>query len=138
MKTTNDRKASTPTHFSTTDLNELRQQLNGWRRSKPPRSRIPEQVWKSAATLARSHGVSKVAGALRLDYYKVRQHLTGSGTPASAAGFVEVPWPSPSPTIANNCTVELLGARGGRMIVHLPGDTRAVMVLAEAFWKRQR
>lgn len=89
--------------------------------------------------LARTHGVSQVARTLRLDYYKVRQHLlTGSASAASAPGFVEFPWPGSWPATGHTCKVELSSERGARMILHLPGDTSALVALAEAFWKRQR
>ena len=141
MKTNQPRRPSTglrPVQFSTTDLTELGQQLKAWRGSSARRSRIPDQVWKAAAALAGTHGVSKVAGALRLDYYKVRQHVSGSASAVSAAGFVEIPWPDSSSSMPHTCTVELCSARGGRMTLRFPGDSSALVALAQAFWKAQR
>ena len=44
--------------FSATKLNHLRRQLNAWRRSQRGRTRLPEEVWESATSLARTHGVA--------------------------------------------------------------------------------
>jgi|GEM_PF-6045727 len=44
--------------FSATDLNELQRQLSAWRGAQRGRSRLPEQLWTAAATVAKTDGVS--------------------------------------------------------------------------------
>jgi len=77
--------------FSTTDLNRLQRQLSAWRQKRTGRTRLPEAVWGAATDLARTQGPSLVARALGLDYYKLRQRLTGTSSfSAVPATFVEV------------------------------------------------
>src|SRR5438094_1356258 len=78
--------------FSATDLTQLRQQLNAWRRSQTQRTRLPEPLWEAAAALARAHGVSRVAQMLRLDFYKLQRRSIQP--PLSSPRFVEIPWRS--------------------------------------------
>lgn len=131
--------------FSATDLNQLRRQLNTWRRSQSQRTRLPEEVWELATTLARAHGVSHVARTLRLNFYKLRRRLTDAPPPAAQRvrpgpppGFVELQWEGPANAIGGECIVELSDARGKKMRLRLPGDTPALVGLAEAFWRQQR
>jgi hypothetical protein len=119
---------------SPADLLELRRQLDGWRRSQTSRSRLPEELWVLAASLARIHGVSLVARSLGLSYYKLRQRLA----PAAPAEFVELrPLAAASPG-GGACVVELSDGSGGWMTIRLSGEGAALLGLAEAFWRRGR
>jgi len=125
--------------FSATDLQQLRQQLNAWRRSQTQRTPIPQPVWEAAATLARTHGVSRVAQTLRLDFYKLRRRplQAPSSSSSSPPGFVEIPWMGlAGATGSRPCTVELSDARGGKMTVQLAGEAPVLVALAEAFWRQ--
>lgn len=125
--------------FSATNLNHLRRQLNVWRRSQPGRTRLPEEVWESATSLACRHGVSSVARTLRLDYYKLRRRSKPRApSTLRAAGFVELPSPALPLLSGSACTVELSDQRGGKMTVHLPDQGPALLTMAQAFWQRQR
>lgn len=125
------------TEFSATNLNQLHRQLNAWRRSHPGHSRLPEELWESASSLALIHGVSSVARTLRLDYYKLRgrsKHRRSMRAP----GFVELPPPALSLLSDSACSVELTDERGGKMTVHLPNDRPVLLAMVQAFWKRAR
>jgi hypothetical protein len=63
------------TKFSTTDLNQLRHQLDTWRQSQSGYRRLPEALWTSAAAVAATHGVGYVARSLRLDYNKLKRQV---------------------------------------------------------------
>jgi len=131
--------------FSRTNLNQLQQQLNAWRESQRPRARLPDELWRAAAALAATHGVSYVAGHLRLEYNKLRRKLESpsprSAPMSSAAapkGFVELPaidWPG---LAGRACTVELSAGGSEKMTVRMSGETSALVALAEAFWRRRR
>ena len=54
---------------------QLQRQLEDYRRIQPRRAKLPESLWESAAELAREHGVSAVAQALRLDYMGLKKRL---------------------------------------------------------------
>ena len=64
---------------------ELQVQLQQFRSTQPPRTRLPPSVWHSAAELARCDGIYVVARSLRLDYCTLKKHVTGSdAVPARA------------------------------------------------------
>src|SRR5580765_5959271 len=98
--------------FSATDLKHLRQQLNAWRRSQTQRTPIPEPVWEAAATRAGTHGVSRVARTLRLDFYKLRRRSVQAPS-SSPPGFVEIPWLGLAAGAGSRpCAVELSDTQG--------------------------
>jgi len=123
--------------FSATDLKQLRQQLNAWRRSQTRRTPIPDPAWEAAATLARTHGVSRVAQTLRLDFYRLRDRSMCA--PPSPSGFVEVPWSALAPASDGRpCTIELSDAHGGKMTLQWVADAPGLIALAQAFWRRSK
>jgi hypothetical protein len=130
------------TGFSTTDLRQLPRQLDSWRPSQPPRTRLPEARWAAAATLARTHGVSAVARLLGLDDSKLKRRVTQapitSARTTPSPAFVELQLEDSLRGAARSCRVELSDPAGGKMTGHLPGDAPAVRALAQAFWRRAR
>ena len=93
-------------------------------------------------TLARHHGLSPVAQALRINYTALKRHLVGSpaaqasGTDAAPAGFVEVPltaWPS-----VPQWVIELEDRRGSKLTLRLaPGESAAALALAQGLWRHR-
>jgi hypothetical protein len=128
------------TKFSTTDLSQLRRQLDLWRQSQSPCTRLPDALWKSAATLVKTHGVGCVARTLRLDYTKLKRRVTErpgiSVQPSTPPAFVELQLDGALNDATRSCRVELSNPAGGKMTVHLPCDAPAVLGLAQAFWRR--
>jgi hypothetical protein len=126
------------TKFSTTDLNQLRHQLDRWRQS-PSATRLPAALWTSAATLAAAHGVGQVARTLRLDYNKLKRQMPqapGPSVPIATPSFVELRPSQWLPQAAAVCRIELTEPAGAKMTVDLPCDPATIMGMAEAFWRR--
>lgn len=75
------------------DLTRARDRLAAWRRTKQPRSRIPEALWEMAVRLAAKYGVHRTARSLKLDYYSLKKRvLAAEGSPAKhESAFVELP-----------------------------------------------
>lgn len=126
--------------FSTTDLDQLERQLDGWRQSQSQYSRLPKEAWAAATALARELGVSPVAQRLGLGYNKLK-HLSAPAAALArrgtkAADFVEVQLGDWGSGPGNCCRVELSDGAGGRMTVDLPADSPAVVGLAQGFWRR--
>jgi len=127
------------TKFSTTDLSELRDQLEGWRQSQAGATRLPQTLWTSAATLAATHGVGPVARTLRLDYNKLKRQVPPASAvrlPRAAPSFVELRPREWLPQATTACRIELSDRRGGKMTLELPCDPATVVGVAQAFWRR--
>ena len=119
------------------DLLELRGRLEQWRGAHPPRSRLPESFWTTAAELARQHGLHLTATTLRLDYpgLKKRLHAGPPSTPPSAApAFMELLASMPASTTNSpvEYTVEL-ESPCGRMRVAIKGAPLDWNTLLEAW-----
>ena len=46
-------------------------EFEAWRRQRQAGERIPESLWRLAVRLVPSYGISRTAGALRVDYYSL-------------------------------------------------------------------
>lgn len=126
------------TQFSATDLKQLRHQLEGWRQCQSGTIRLPEALWISAATLARTHGVGPVARTLRLDYNKLKRQVAPrtAAAPLAPASFVELHPGEWMPQAATLCRIELSDRAGAKMMLELPCDLATVVGVAQAFWRR--
>ena len=115
------------------DLRRAARHLDAWRRSRRGRS-IPGRLWAAAVALARRHGVSPTARALRLDYASLRGRVERSG--AAGRPFVEVV----AAPAGRTCVVEVEDGRGARMRVRLAGEdvVAPLEALARSFWSRRR
>lgn len=118
--------------FSATDLNQLRRQ------SPSGATRLPEDLWISAAALALTHGVGPVARALRLDYNTLKRQVPppAQAAPLAAAPFVELRPRQWLPQAAIGCRIEVSDPTGARMTLELPCDPATVAGVAQAFWRR--
>jgi hypothetical protein len=105
-------------------LQILAQRLKAWRATRTPGQRIPEKLWKAAARLARIHGLSRTATALKLAYYDLQRRVSGAGRQRRRAlrpaPFVQLAPPSWSAGAAESGTLELTLASGGRLTLRLP------------------
>ncbi len=102
-----------------------RRQLDQWRRQHRPHTRLPEELWRKAVTLARRHGLNRTADALGLKYYSLKKRIEAPVGGVSKAQevpgeFVEF---LPSPTAASGlaCTIELDDGRGTTVRMHVKG-----------------
>lgn len=96
------------------DLLRTAMRIRAWRRRRARRP-LPPELWRDAAAVARRHGVSAAAKALRLDYYALLRRARGR---TEAKGrFVEVVTAPAAP-----CVVEIEDVRGGTMRVRLSGE----------------
>jgi hypothetical protein len=57
------------------DLVRASSRFQTWRRRRKGGSRIPPLLWSLAVGLARDHGVSRTATALKLDYYSLKKQV---------------------------------------------------------------
>lgn len=116
------------------DLARGRSRLQVWRQRRELGSRIPQDLWDLAVGLARTHGISRTAIALGLDYYSLRKRVEVplAGPQSTAPSFVELPSPI---RVGKECRIELDNGAGATMRVHLVGyDAADVEALSRSFW----
>ena len=120
-------------------LEQTRRRITRWRETRTHRGApMPAALWAAAIALARQHGLSTTARALRLDYgsLKKRRDAAGAGRVPSPA-FVELP--AARPTGLGPCVIDLEAPRGGRMRIEVTGVTVADLVtLTQGAWGRGR
>jgi hypothetical protein len=124
-------------------IKQARRQLKLWRKTRTHRERIPERLWTSSVALARVHGVSPVAQALRLNYDALKRRVLGAepvrkAPPQALRSFVELPLIAQPPNCLK-CMVELTKSTGAAMTIRWEGQAAADLVeLAESFWRAGR
>ena len=124
-----------------TDLQELCERFEAWRRTRSGKLPIPEPLWAAAAQLARSHGVCQTAQVLRLEYKKLKQLTEGGRVrtrvprrrASAAAAFMELV--APQPAAGAECLIELEGPRG-KLRVQWKGATAPdLAALSRVLWE---
>jgi hypothetical protein len=116
------------------DLVRGRSRLQAWRERREPGGKIPQDLWDMAVGLAQTHGVSRTAIALGLDYYSLRKRVevAVAGPRSDAPSFVQLP---PPIRVGKECRLELDNGAGATMRVHLVGyDAADVEALSRSFW----
>lgn len=109
--------------------------IEGWRKTRKERCRMPEELWRAAAEVARVHGVNPIAEALHLDYYALKRRVDGVAEKGSVRRPVFVELGSPAPLAASACVVEIVRPDGAKMTIRMAGDGDGKLVpLGEAFW----
>lgn len=104
------------------DLALARDRLATWRRTKKPRDRIPQALWKTAVELAGRHGLHRTARALNLDYYSLKKRVASAERGAeNGTAFLELP---PGLVPVPECSIEIEDG-GGTLRVHLKGYSAA-------------
>ena len=113
-------------------LQRLLLQLSAWRKHRRHRQPIPEPLWQAAAVLARTHGVSPVSSALRLNYYDLQRRVdssAGAAKPSATPTFVEVPVATWKPPVGDLATVELAHPSGSRLTLRLQNSPDLLAVV---------
>jgi hypothetical protein len=136
-------------------LERLRRRFERYRRNRKVHSPIPEVLWAAAARAAGTFGISRIAKALRLNYYdlkkRVERNVTGAlgASKPKASQFIELFSPAadgrstPSvqaflPAGGCDCTVELEDACGAKMRIHLQStEPPDLAELGRDFWSRR-
>jgi hypothetical protein len=111
--------------------------FQAWRKLRNGGSRIPQSLWRLAVRLASSHGVSRTATALKLDYYSLKKQVEAAvDRPQSRSlGFVELPAPV---MVGKQGLFELDNGAGATMRVQLVGyDAAEIEALARSFWNAE-
>lgn len=116
------------------DLVRGRSRFQAWRGQRKAGGRIPQPLWAMAVRLAKAHGVSRTAAALRLDSYRLKERAEAAASEPHPCGpaFLEL---TPPVLVAKQCRFELDNGAGATMRVQLVGyDAAEVEALSRSFW----
>ena len=69
-----------------------RDRFVAWRRTRKPKSRIPEPLWSLAVKLVATHGLHRVAATLKLDYYSLKKRVEAAAGSRWAIARCWVVW----------------------------------------------
>jgi hypothetical protein len=72
------------------DMRRLYRRFERWRSARTGRFPNPGRLWAAATELARQHGVSSTANALRLDYGRLKQRVETT-VPAAKGRVAKAP-----------------------------------------------
>ena len=112
---------------SASSMDEVRKQIEHWRKTRPHRCKMPEHLWQSAIELAQAQGIYAVSQGLHISYDRLKAHVDAAGKGRklkgiqgrSKAQFVE-PMPAMAVSSPPDATVmELVGVGGNRLIVRV-------------------
>jgi hypothetical protein len=117
------------------DLVQVRSQFEAWRKQRKAGGRIPRSLWALAVRLVSTHGISRTAAVLGVDYSRLKKQTEAAASQLQPSGrptFVELPSPV---VVGKQCLFELVNRAGASMRVQLMGyDTADVETLARSFW----
>jgi hypothetical protein len=121
------------------DLAQTAAAFAHWRSTTAVGARIPEDLWSRAVELAVSHGVSKVAVTLRLDYAGLKRRLRALTVPppvpaTAPPAFVEMVLGLPSS--GPGCVLVLSDGRGRSLRIEWTGVVAGeVAAVARSLWE---
>ena len=126
------RTRTTPVLSAT--LDGVHREFATWRRTRRPRSPIPQRLWALAVERAREAGVHATARRLRLNYYALKERVESAGRPGPPA-FVELVPTVLRPAGIAECLIELEDPRGATMRIALKGlEPPDLAALSRAVW----
>jgi len=115
------------------DLERGKSRLQQWRGRRKRGSRIPRTLWAIAVRLAKTHGVSRTATVLGLDFYGLKERLEAatSRPQAGPPAFIEL---TPPVRLGKQCHFELDDGSGAIIRGQLLGyDAADLEALARGF-----
>lgn len=131
---------STKTTGGDEELHRLEVGFGRWRRNRRGLERIPEKLWLEAASVAKGHGVYRVARRLGLDYSTLKRRTKESNLKTQgqtpACEFIEIDLKGAP--MMNGCLVEMDSGDGERMTIRLPWvNPTEVRAWLASFWRRR-
>ena len=110
------KKPVKPTNTQT--LKSIKQQIEHWRSTRHKVKPMPEELWQSAAEVARNSSVGKVAKQLGLNYTALKERVARKKSKKLSeviheTGFIELG--TNQPCIEASCEVELERACGSKL-----------------------
>ena len=111
-----------PTKSDIPSIAKVQDRFDEWRRNRPKREQIPNELWAEAVELARIHGISKVSSTLRLNYSKLKKQIKNASFPVKHCHDTLLPFIELQTIPGNcgdNCVIDLKRPDGNCMTIQL-------------------
>jgi len=117
-------------------MREVHRRFERWRGAHTGRLPIPDELWASAAEVAKEHGVYRTAKVLRLEYGKLKRRVQSAApVPRTTAPPAFLELMAPPAAGLSECLIELEGPRG-KMRIQWKGTTAPDLSgLSRVFWE---
>lgn len=122
-------------------LKEVKQLFTSWRASRKHKSRIPDDLWEAAASLAAQFSIHQISRALRLNHTALKDQVAARSpenniTTAPQTCFLELPPPQSPPL--SECLIEMENRHGEKMRMHFAGEVSLdLLAVSQNFWTRR-
>lgn len=104
-------------------LENVQARFDHWRKTRPKREAIPEELWSAAIALTETYNIHKIARTLRLNAASLKQRVEQSTFEphkdvVKSSSFIEIPFIQAEHTA--HCQVDILRKDGSRMQIRMP------------------
>lgn len=104
-------------------LEEVQSQFQAWRENRSRGQRIPEELWRAAASLHPQYSAYQISRALRLDHMDLKDRIGSLNKRAKGgegAQFIELPAMGSAVGLAE-CMVKVRDRRGCKISIRVKG-----------------
>ena len=123
---------------ATRSLEEVKQQFEHWRASRPKRFPIPNDLWDNAASLSKEHSIWIIAKTLRLDHNALKKRVLAKQPEASTqpgTSFIELEFTSSLPR--TEYLLETKDRHGSKLKMQLKGPALPdPLEILSTFWSK--
>jgi hypothetical protein len=119
-------------------LEEVKQQFEHWRETRPKQSAIPSELWAGAVGLAKEYPIGKIAKALRLDHSHLKSRVQTEQAQAASQeepSFIELEISSSLPLTEYHLETE--DRHGSKLKMQLKGPALPnPLDILSTFWSK--
>ena len=121
-------------------LEEILKRFESWRKTRRPRTPIPEDLWQAAICLCENNSIYEISKALHLSYTKLKERVSLSKAIASSEspshpGFVELDFGQSNPVM--ECVIEMEEKNGCKTRMSVKGSAGCdLLELVRTFWSK--